>query len=137
VNGYVTSSYGMRLHPVYQKWRLHDGTDFGASCGTPVRAAAAGEVIAVYYNAGYGNRVIVDNGFRRGVGLGTAYNHLSAFDAFEGERVRRGDVIGYVGNTGYSTGCHLHFMVFENGATVNPMGWLEQQPEVWEESDGE
>ena len=124
VDGYITSSYGMRLHPVYKKWRLHDGTDFGASCGTPVRASAGGQVIAVYYNGGYGNRVVIDNGFRKGVGLGTAYNHLSAFATFEGARVRRGDVIGFVGNTGYSTGCHLHFMVFENGATTNPMGWL-------------
>jgi len=124
VDGYLTSSYGMRLHPVYKKWTLHDGTDFGAACGTPIRASAGGRVIAVYYNGGYGNRVVVDHGFRRGVGLGTAYNHLSAFSTFEGARVKRGDVVGFVGNTGYSTGCHLHFMVFENGATTNPMGWL-------------
>lgn len=124
VDGYITSSYGMRLHPVYKRWTLHDGTDFGAECGTPVRAAASGRVIAVYYNEGYGNRVIMDNGYERGVGLGTAYNHLSAYSTFEGEQVERGEVIGYVGNTGYSTGCHLHFMVFENGATVNPVGWL-------------
>ena len=124
VDGYVTSSYGMRLHPVYKRWTLHDGTDFGASCGTPVTAAAGGRVIAVYYNEGYGNRVIIDNGYHHGVGLGTAYNHLSSYATYVGQRVERGDVIGYVGNTGYSTGCHLHFMVFENGATVNPMNWL-------------
>jgi len=124
VNGYVTSSYGMRLHPVYKRWTLHDGTDFGASCGTPVTAAAGGRVIAVYYNEGYGNRVIIDNGYHRGAGLGTAYNHLSSYATYVGQKVERGDVIGYVGNTGYSTGCHLHFMVFENGATVNPMHWL-------------
>jgi murein DD-endopeptidase MepM/ murein hydrolase activator NlpD len=124
VDSYITSSYGMRFHPVYHQWALHDGTDFGAACGTPIRAAAAGTVIAVYYNEGYGNRVIMDNGFHRGVGLGTAYNHLSAYSTSVGERVKRGDVIGYVGTTGYSTGCHLHFMVFENGAAVNPMHWL-------------
>jgi len=124
VDGYVTSSYGMRLHPVYKRWTLHDGTDFGASCGTPVTAAAGGRVIAVYYNEGYGNRVIIDNGYHRGAGLGTAYNHLSSYATYVGQKVERGDVIGYVGNTGYSTGCHLHFMVFENGATVNPMHWL-------------
>lgn len=124
VDGYLTSSYGMRLHPIYKKWRLHDGTDFGASCGTPIRAAAKGTVLAVYYNSAYGNRVVVDHGLHRGVGLGTAYNHLSAYATSVGEEVARGEVIGYVGNTGYSTGCHLHFMVFENGATVNPMGWL-------------
>jgi murein DD-endopeptidase MepM/ murein hydrolase activator NlpD len=124
VDGYITSHYGMRVHPIYKRLTLHDGTDFGASCGTPITAAAGGEVLGVYYNPGYGKRVIIDHGFRRGVGLGTAYNHLSAYAAFEGQMVKRGEVIGYVGNTGYSTGCHLHFMVFENGATVNPMGWL-------------
>jgi murein DD-endopeptidase MepM/ murein hydrolase activator NlpD len=124
VSGYITSQYGMRLHPVYKRWTLHDGTDFGASCGTPIRAAADGRVIAAYYNSGYGNRVIMDNGYHDGVGLGTAYNHLSRYSTYVGQRVERGEIIGYVGNTGYSTGCHLHFMVFENGATVNPMGWL-------------
>ena len=124
VDGYITSSYGMRLHPVYHRWTLHDGTDFGASCGTPIHAAAPGRVIARYYNVGYGNRVVMDNGYHRGVGLGTAYNHLSAYSTYEGQKVKRGDVIGYVGSTGYSTGCHLHFMVFENGATVDPMSWL-------------
>lgn len=126
VDGYITSSYGMRLHPVYKRWNLHDGTDFGAPCGTPVYAAAKGTVLAVYFNEGYGNRVILDNGWRLGVGLGTAYNHLSDWAVEPGDQVRRGDVVGYVGNTGYSTGCHLHFMVFENGATVNPMAWLGQ-----------
>jgi murein DD-endopeptidase MepM/ murein hydrolase activator NlpD len=124
VDAYITSPYGMRFHPVYHRWALHDGTDFGAACGTPIHAAARGTVIAMYFNEGYGNRVIMDNGFHGGVGLGTAYNHLSAFSTSVGQKVKRGDIIGYVGTTGYSTGCHLHFMVFENGATVNPMHWL-------------
>lgn len=124
VDGYLTSSYGMRLHPVYKRWSLHDGTDYGASCGTPVRAAASGTVIAAYAHSAYGKRVIIDHGYQRGVGLGTGYNHLSSYSTYEGQRVQRGEVIGYVGTTGYSTGCHLHFMVFENGATVDPMGWL-------------
>jgi murein DD-endopeptidase MepM/ murein hydrolase activator NlpD len=114
----------MRMHPVYHRWTLHDGTDFGAGCGTPIHAAASGTVIAMYYNEGYGNRVIMDNGWYRGAGLGTAYNHLSRYSTHVGQHVQRGDVIGYVGTTGYSTGCHLHFMVFRNGATVNPMGYL-------------
>jgi murein DD-endopeptidase MepM/ murein hydrolase activator NlpD len=124
VSGPITSPYGMRMHPIYHRWTLHDGTDFGVGCGTPIHAAASGRVIAMYFNAGYGNRVIMDNGYHRGVGLGTAYNHLSSYSTYVGQRVQRGDVIGYVGSTGFSTGCHLHFMVFENGATVNPMGWL-------------
>jgi len=124
VSGETTSPYGMRFHPIYRRWALHDGIDFGAACGTPIRAAADGEVIATYFNFGYGNRVIIDNGLHGGVGLGTAYNHLSAYATSAGQQVERGDIIGYVGTTGFSTGCHLHFMVFENGATVNPMGWL-------------
>ena len=124
IDTYITSSYGMRFHPVYHRWTLHDGTDFGAGCGTPIRAAASGTVIAKYFNTGYGNRVIMDNGWHAGAGLGTAYNHLSSYSTYVGQRVNRGDIIGYVGTTGYSTGCHLHFMVFRNGATVNPMNYL-------------
>lgn len=124
VDSYITSEYGMRLHPVYGRYTLHDGTDFGAACGTPIRAAASGTVIERYYNSGYGNRVIVDSGYQNGAGLATAYNHLSSYSTFVGERVARGEVIGYVGTTGYSTGCHLHFMVFRNGATVDPMNLL-------------
>jgi murein DD-endopeptidase MepM/ murein hydrolase activator NlpD len=124
VESYVTSSYGMRLHPIYHAWRLHDGTDFGARCGRPVRAAARGRVIGRYYNVGYGNRVIIAHGYRRGASITTTYNHLSRYSARVGQRVRRGEVIGFVGTTGYSTGCHLHFMVFRNGRTVDPMRWL-------------
>lgn len=124
VDGYLTSPYGMRFHPIYKQWKLHDGTDFGAGCGTPVRAVTDGTVISMYYNSGYGNRVIMDHGLRASVGLGTTYNHLSGFSTFVGQTVQQGDVIGYVGSTGASTGCHLHFMVFEDGATVDPMSWL-------------
>ncbi len=124
VDGYLTSPYGMRLHPIYQVWKLHDGTDFGATCGTPVRAAESGTVIGAYYGGGYGNRIVIDHGLRDGVGLGTTYNHLSGYATSTGARVERGEVIGYVGTTGASTGCHLHFMVFEDGTTVDPMTWL-------------
>jgi murein DD-endopeptidase MepM/ murein hydrolase activator NlpD len=124
VQTYITSQYGMRLHPIYHQWRLHDGTDFGAGCGTPIRAAASGQVVGMYYNVGYGNRVIIDHGYHAGAGVATAYNHLSRYSAYVGQRVSRGDIIGYVGTTGYSTGCHLHFMVFRNGRTVNPMSYL-------------
>lgn len=124
VYGYVSSPYGMRFHPVYKRWSLHDGTDIAAACGTPIRAAANGRVIARYYNESYGNRVIITHGFARGVALATSYNHMSGYSTYVGERVERGDVIGYVGTTGASTGCHLHFMTFEDGETVDPMGWL-------------
>lgn len=124
VSGVVTSPYGMRRHPITGVYKLHDGTDFRAGCGTPIRAAAAGTIIEQYYNGGYGNRVILNNGIKRGKSVVTTYNHLSRFAKGRGSHVSRGEVIGYVGSTGYSTGCHLHFMVIANGSTTNPMGWL-------------
>jgi murein DD-endopeptidase MepM/ murein hydrolase activator NlpD len=124
VDSYITSSYGMRYHPILHYRKLHDGTDFGAGCGTPVRAADEGRVLSAYYSTGYGNQIVVDHGIERGVSLSTSYNHLSSYAVSSGEQVARGEVIGYAGTTGYSTGCHLHFMVYENGATADPMGWL-------------
>jgi len=124
VNGPITSVYGMRLHPVTGVYKLHDGTDFGVACGTPIKAAASGTIIQQYYNAGYGNRVIVNHGIMRGKNVVTTYNHLSRYALSAGTKVSRGQVIGYVGTTGYSTGCHLHLMVLVNGATTNPMNWL-------------
>jgi murein DD-endopeptidase MepM/ murein hydrolase activator NlpD len=121
---YITSSYGMRMHPILHVLRLHDGTDFGAACGTPVYASAAGTVVSEYYDGGYGNRIIVSHGRVNGVSLATSYNHLESFVAGIGTQVERGQLIGYSGTTGYSTGCHLHFMVYENGVAVDPMGWL-------------
>ena len=122
--GYITSPYGMRLHPILHVWKLHDGTDFGAACGTPVHAAASGTIVSQYYDSAYGNRVIMNHGIVNGTSLSTSYNHLTSFVAGTGQHVERGQLIAYSGTTGYSTGCHLHFMVYVNGATVDPMGWL-------------
>jgi murein DD-endopeptidase MepM/ murein hydrolase activator NlpD len=124
INSYITSPYGMRFHPVLHIWKLHDGTDFGGDCGTPIRAAASGVVTDKYYNGGYGNRLFISHGVIDGSSITTVYNHLSRYRARVGERVSRGEIIGYVGTTGYSTGCHLHFMVYEDGRVVNPMKWL-------------
>jgi murein DD-endopeptidase MepM/ murein hydrolase activator NlpD len=123
-NTYVTSPYGMRLHPILHIWELHDGSDFHAPCGTPVYAAAPGRVTSEYYNTGYGNRLFIDHGYVHGVSLWTSYNHLTSFVAHVGEHVNRGELVAYSGTTGYSTACHLHFMVFVNGGTVDPMTWL-------------
>ncbi|MGJ3509808.1 peptidoglycan DD-metalloendopeptidase family protein [Enemella sp. A6] len=120
VSGPITSPFGMRLHPVLGYWKLHDGMDYGAACGTPIRAAAAGRVTEQYYNGGYGNRVMIDHGKVNGRYLSTSYNHLSRYAVRTGSRVQKGQVIGYVGNTGYSTGCHLHYMTWVNGKLVNP-----------------
>ena len=124
VPGPVTSSYGMRVHPIYGYYGLHNGTDFGVACGEPMYSAADGRVVAEYYSSSYGNRLIIDNGFQRGVGLATIYNHASSYTVSVGDSVARGQVVGYVGNTGWSTGCHLHFTVTVNGNTVDPLGWL-------------
>ena len=120
----ITSPFGMRFHPVLHYWKLHDGTDFGAACGTPIRAAHAGRVAERYYNAGYGNRLMIDHGYIGGRYVTTGYNHASRYIVHVGQRVREGQVIGYVGTTGFSTGCHLHLMVWINGRLRNPMTWF-------------
>jgi murein DD-endopeptidase MepM/ murein hydrolase activator NlpD len=125
VNGAVTSPFGWRIHPIYGYRSLHDGVDFGVPCGTPIHAAAAGTVLATYAATAWGNRVVIDHGFHRGVGLATIANHMNAPAVVApGQHVRRGQVVGYVGTTGWSTGCHLHFTVLQDGVAVDPMSWL-------------
>nr|WP_255622122.1 M23 family metallopeptidase [Tessaracoccus sp. OS52] len=121
VNGRLSSRYGMRLHPVLGYRKLHDGTDFAAACGTPIKAAYSGRVAERYYNAGYGNRLMIDHGRVNGTYVTTGYNHASKYVVGVGQWVSAGQVIGYVGTTGYSTGCHLHLMVWQNGSVTNPM----------------
>jgi murein DD-endopeptidase MepM/ murein hydrolase activator NlpD len=123
VNAPVTSGFGYRYHPILHYSRLHAGTDFGAACGTPVRAAAPGTVVRAGRAGGYGNQVVIDHGSMRGKDVATSYNHLSRFVVRSGT-VRRGQLIAYSGTTGLSTGCHLHFEVYVNGTHVNPMSWL-------------
>ena len=121
VDGGISSPYGMRVHPVLGYSKLHDGTDFAAGCGTPIRAAGDGVVSERYFNAGYGNRLMIDHGSKGGTYVTTGYNHASSYVVSVGDHVSQGQVIGYVGTTGYSTGCHLHLMAWENGSVVNPM----------------
>jgi murein DD-endopeptidase MepM/ murein hydrolase activator NlpD len=124
VSAPITSPYGMRFHPVLHYWKLHDGTDFGAGCGAAIRAPYKGRVEERYYNSGYGNRLIIDHGEVDGRYVTTAYNHAIRYTVSVGERVDQGEVIGYVGSTGYSTGCHLHLMVWLDGDLKNPMSWF-------------
>jgi murein DD-endopeptidase MepM/ murein hydrolase activator NlpD len=121
VGGPVTSPYGMRVHPITGVYKLHTGTDFSAACGTPVRAAADGVVSSAAMQPAYGNRVVISHA---PLGIATTYNHLSRFAVSSGAAVRRGEVIGWVGSTGYSTGCHLHFEVMAAGGYVEPASWL-------------
>jgi murein DD-endopeptidase MepM/ murein hydrolase activator NlpD len=124
VPGAITSAFGMRFHPVLRRWKLHDGTDFGAGCGTPIRAPYAGVVTRSYFNAGYGQRLILDHGTVDGVRVETALNHATHFVVRPGQAVVRGQLVGFVGSTGYSTGCHLHLMVWLDGRLVDPMTWF-------------
>ena len=121
--GWISSEFGMRLHPIQRVWRLHSGRDYAAPCGTPIHAAAPGVIIESGYNPGYGNRVIVDHGVIGGVALTTTYNHLERIRT-HGGRVQRGTVVGYEGSTGNSNGCHLHFEVYEDGTFVDPRNYL-------------
>ncbi len=121
VRGRITSPYGMRFHPILHRWKLHDGTDFGGGCGTPIRAVASGVVSERYYNRGYGNRLMIDHGRINGAYITSGYNHAIRYTVSPGQRVSKGQTIGYVGSTGYSTGCHLHFMIWRNGKVTNPM----------------
>ena len=119
--GPVTSPYGMRRHPITGVWKLHDGTDFGASCGSPIRAAAAGIVVSTTSASSYGNRLIIDHGTGVAGHLVTSYNHAQGYSVVVGDRVAAGQVIGAVGSTGLATGCHLHFQVWRDGTLIDPM----------------
>lgn len=121
--GVVTSPFGRRFHPILRYWRLHSGTDIGAPCGRPVYAAADGRVLSSGRSGAYGNRIVLTHGLVRGTYLATTYSHMSRL-LVSGGRVRRGQVIGQVGTTGASTGCHLHFETIANGTYVNPARWL-------------
>ncbi len=123
VSAPITSPYGMRFHPVLHYWKLHDGTDFGAGCGTAIRAPYPGRVAERYYNGGYGNRLMIDHGRVGGRYVTTGYNHAIRYTVSVGQHVSQGQVIGYVGTTGFSTGCHLHLMVWLDGSVANPMTW--------------
>jgi murein DD-endopeptidase MepM/ murein hydrolase activator NlpD len=120
VNGAVTSGFGYRMHPIFHVRKLHTGVDLHAGMGTPIHAAAAGTVIFAGWRGGYGKCVIISHGG----GLATLYGHQSEILVAEGQKVKRGEVIGKVGSTGYSTGPHLHFEVRVNGSPVDPLGYL-------------
>ncbi|MFC3175111.1 M23 family metallopeptidase [Novosphingobium bradum] len=118
VNGRITSLYGQRFHPILGYARMHAGVDFGAAWGSPIVATAAGVVSFAGHHGGHGNYVRLEHGG----GLGTGYGHMSRIAVSPGERVSAGEVIGYVGSTGLSTGPHLHYEMYRDGRTVNPLG---------------
>ena len=119
VSGPITSPFGWRTSP-FGGSEFHTGIDIGVPYGTPIHAADGGNVVWAQWMGGYGNAVVIDHGG----GLSTLYGHQSSLNVSVGQGVTRGQVIGYVGSTGMSTGPHLHFEVRLNGKPVNPLGYL-------------
>jgi murein DD-endopeptidase MepM/ murein hydrolase activator NlpD len=120
VPGDVTSGFGYRIHPIFHVRKMHTGVDMHADMGEPIHAAAAGTVVQAGWRGGYGKCVVIDHGN----GLATLYGHQSEILVSVGQKVKKGEVIGKVGSTGYSTGPHLHFEVRVNGSPVDPAGYL-------------
>lgn len=120
VMGHITGSFGERLDPFSGEGAFHTGVDISAQYGEPIHAAADGIVTIADTHSGYGRLVVVDHGF----GITSWYAHLSAFASVVGSRVKRGQVVGYAGVSGRSTGPHVHFEVRLNNAPVNPMRYL-------------
>ena len=120
VPGAITSAFGYRIHPIFHVRKMHTGVDMHAGMGTPIRAAAAGTVVSAGWRGGYGKCVVISHGGD----LATLYGHQSTIRVSAGQSVKRGDVIGEVGSTGYSTGPHLHFEVRVGGSPVDPARYL-------------
>lgn len=117
----VTSGFGWRIHPIYKTQEFHPGLDFPSNQGTPVYATGNGKVeFANFDNSGYGLHIIINHGF----GYQTLYAHLSKISVKVGEKVKRGQLIGYVGSTGLSTAPHLHYEVIKNNEKVNPINYI-------------
>lgn len=124
VLGHITDSFGSRLDPFSGEGAFHTGVDVASDYGAPVHATADGIVTIAENHAGYGRLVVVDHGF----GITTWYAHLSAFSAIAGARVKRGEVVGYTGISGRSTGPHVHYEVRVNNAPVNPWRYMRSTP---------
>jgi murein DD-endopeptidase MepM/ murein hydrolase activator NlpD len=120
----ISSGFGWRVDPISGASAFHNGVDFAAACGTPVRAAASGTVVTKRWAWDGGNELYVDHGWIGGNHVITSYHHMSGYAVNAGVWVSQGQVIGYVGTTGYSTGCHLHLILWLNGTPVNALGYL-------------
>jgi murein DD-endopeptidase MepM/ murein hydrolase activator NlpD len=121
--GWLTSGMGLRRDPMNGGRDFHPGLDIAGNKGQPVYATADGQVTELGYQGGYGNLIVVDHGF----GLVTKYGHLASYSVKQGEKVKKGQVIGRVGNTGRATGYHLHYEVLANGRLLNPLQLLTKQ----------
>ena len=129
--GRVASGYGYRIHPIYKTRKLHTGMDFTAPQGTPIYATGDGKIAKVRRSRrGYGNHVIVDHGY----GYQTLYAHMTKYIVYRGQKVKRGEIIGYVGSTGTSVAPHLHYEVIKNKRKINPVNYYynDLSPEEYE-----
>jgi len=127
----MASGYGYRIHPIYKTRKMHSGMDFSAKSGTPIYATGDGKVSKVRRSRrGYGNHVIIDHGF----GYKTLYAHMKKYAVKRGQKVKRGEVIGYVGSTGTSVAPHLHYEVHKDGRKINPVNFYfnDLNPEEYE-----
>ncbi len=115
----VSSGFGYRMHPIYKQKIWHNGMDFTGKIGTPIYATGNGKIISAKKENGHGKRIIIDHGF----GYKTFYSHLDEYNVKKGQKVKRGDVIGYLGNTGVSTGPHLHYEVHKNDKANDPVNY--------------
>ena len=120
-NNVITCKWGMRTHPITRKYKLHTGIDLRATTGTKIYAANDGTVTTSGYSSAWGNYIIINHGG----GYTTLYAHMSRRNVSKGKQVKQGDVIGLVGNTGYSTAPHLHFEINKNGVSKNPLEWFQ------------
>jgi murein DD-endopeptidase MepM/ murein hydrolase activator NlpD len=120
VVGYLSSMWGTRKDPFTGGNDFHPGLDISANSGTPIHATADGVVESAGYAGNYGNAVVLKHGY----GLSTRYGHMSRIAAYAGMKVKRGDIIGYVGSTGRATSAHLHYEILLNGRTMNPLSFL-------------
>lgn len=117
----IASGFGYRIHPIYKTGKMHTGMDFTASQGTEIYATGDGIVeTAEAASIGYGRHIIIEHGY----GYQTLYGHMSRVKVHKGQKVKRGDLIGYVGNTGSSTGPHLHYEVIKDGDKINPVNYF-------------
>ncbi len=116
---HISSAFGMRMHPLYKTVRFHAGMDFSGAIGTPIYTTGNGVITKVEMDKGYGKFIEIDHGFN----YKTVYAHLSGYNVRVGQRVKRGDVIGYLGNTGVSIGPHVHYEVRRNNIPVDPINY--------------
>lgn len=115
----ISSGFGYRMHPIYKQMIKHRGMDFTGTLNTPVYSTGNGKVVKLNKQRGYGKRIVIDHGY----GYQTIYAHLNGYNVKRGQKVKRGDLIGYLGNTGLSTGPHLHYEIKKNGIAIDPINY--------------